>query len=133
MFPPVFERMAKQKHNLKEIFTVIDTTGWEHDLMELWFSDKFINENPDALEKFLEDYSTAAEYYNNNKEDAKSAIHEAGFVETPKETYLDLPSYKHSVQPMTESLKKINQLTADIGWIDEPVDINNVYNLNHLP
>ncbi|WP_135536031.1 ABC transporter substrate-binding protein [Halostella pelagica] len=133
MFPPVFERMAKGKHDLKGIFNVIDTTGWEHDLMELWFSDKFINENTDALEKFLEDYSTAVDYYSENKEEAKTAIHDAGFVKTPKDTYLDLPSYEHSVQPMTESLKRINDLTAEIGWIDEPVDISNLYNLDHLP
>jgi len=133
MFPPTFEKMAKGKHNLKGIFNVIDTTGWEHDLMELWFSDKFIKENSDAVEKFLQDYSMAVEYYNNNKKESKSAIHEAGFIETPKEMYLELPDYEHSVRPMTKSLKKINSLSADIGWIDEPVDIDKLHNPNYLP
>jgi ABC-type nitrate/sulfonate/bicarbonate transport system substrate-binding protein len=133
MFPPVFERMGMQKHDLEPIFNVIDTTGWEHDLMELWFSTQFLERNGDVVEKFLQDYSTAVDYYNNNIEESKNAIHDAGFVQTPKETYVDLPNYTHQVQPLTESLKKVNNLAADIGWIEEPVDIDNLYNLDYLP
>ncbi|SEL24328.1 ABC transporter substrate-binding protein [Haloferax larsenii] len=133
IFPPVFEMLGKQKHGLKPIFSVIDTVGWEHDLMELWFSTQFIEQNPDVVEKFLEDYSTAVDYYNQNTKESKRAIHDAGYVQTPKETYVSLPNYTHSVQPLTESLKKINQLVADMGWIEEPVEIDNLYNLDYLP
>jgi len=133
IFPPVFNMLGTQKHGLKSAFDVIDTVGWEHDLMELWFSTQFLNENSDVVEKFLQDYASAVDYYNNNIKESKRAIHEAGFVQTPKDTYVELPNYTHQVQPMTSSLKKVNQLTAEIGWIEEPVNIDNVYNLDYLP
>lgn len=133
MFPPVFEMIGQQAHDLRPIFSVIDTTGWEHDLMELWFSNEFMDNNPDAVTKFLEDYQTAVQHYKNNPQESKSTIHEAGFVQTPQDTYLELPNYFHSSQPLTESLRNVNDLVADIGWIEEPVDIDNLYNLEYLP
>ena len=133
MFPPVFEMLGKQKHDLSPIFSVIDTTGWEHDLMELWFSNEFLENNPDATTKFLQDYQTAVDYFNDNPRESKGAIHDAEFVKTPKETYLELPNYHHSSKPLTDSLKKVNNLVASIGWIEDPVDMANLYDLEHLP
>ncbi|RQG86716.1 ABC transporter substrate-binding protein [Natrarchaeobius halalkaliphilus] len=133
MFPQPFHHTGINETGLEPVFDVIDSTGFEHDLMELWFSTQFLENNGDVVELFLEDYSTAVDRFNDDPESSLEMIAEAGYVETPTELYVDLPYYTYSASPMTESLEEINSLAVDIGWLDEEVSIDHLWDLSYLP
>lgn len=128
-----FDAMAMNKHDVEVKFDAVDVLGYDHDLLEVWFSTQFLNRNEEAVRKFLADYQIAVDYYQKNTKDARGTIAEAGFVQTPKEVYVNLPPMAVSARPLTDSLDKLNQRAVELGWIDKKVDPKLLYNLEYLP
>lgn len=128
-----FDVSAINQYDMEEKFDAVDTTGFEHDLLEVWFSTQYLNRNEEAIRMFLEDYTTAVEHYQNNTEEARQTILDAGFVQTPEDVYLNLPVMATSARPLTDGLDKLNQTAVDLGWIDETVDTDLLYDLSYLP
>jgi len=128
-----FDIIAMEEYDAETTFDAVDVMGYDHDLLELWFSTQFINKNEETVRRFLEDYNTASEYYNNNIEEVKGAILDAGFVQTPEEVYLNLPERSTQATPLTDSLDNLNQRAVELSWIDEQVDTNLLYDLSYLP
>jgi NitT/TauT family transport system substrate-binding protein len=128
-----FDAMAMDQHDMEAKFNAVDVLGYDHDLLEVWFSTQYLNRNEDAVRAFLEDYQTAIEYYQENTEEARGLIADEGFVQTPKEVYVNLPIMATSARPLTDSLDNLNQRAVDLGWIDEKVDPDLLYDLSYLP
>lgn len=128
-----FDFVAQAEYDHEIMWTGVDAIGFDHDLIELWFSTFLIEERPDVVEAFMADYATANEYFNENTEEAKEAILDAEFVQTPPEQYLDMPTWGHSVEPLTESLDQLNQLSVELGWTDDEADLDLLYDLSFLP
>lgn len=128
-----FDATAQQQYDHEIKFDAVDVLGYDHDLLEVWFSTQFLNQNEEAVRMFLEDYATAVDYYEKNTQEARQAIVDAGFVQTPEEVYLNLPHMATSATPLTDSLDKLNQRAVDLGWIDQKVDSGLLYNLDYLP
>lgn len=128
-----FDAMAMNQHDMEVKFDAVDVLGYDHDLLEVWFSTQFLNNNEEAVRAFLEDYQTTVEYYQNNTDEARSLIADEGYVQTPKEVYTELPTMAVSERPLTDSLDNLNQRAVDLGWIDEKVDSDLLYDLSYLP
>lgn len=128
-----FDALAMSEHDMEVKFDAVEVLGYDHDLLEVWFSTQFLNENEEAVRYFLEDYQTAIEHYQNNTDEARGLIADEGFVETPKDVYVDLPTMATSIRPLTDSLDKLNQRAVELGWIEEKVDSNLLYDLDYLP
>lgn len=128
-----FDAIAMDKHDMEAKFNAVDVLGYDHDLLEVWFSTQYLNRNKEAVRAFLEDYQTAVEYYQNNTDEARELIADEGFVQTPKEMYVNLPTMATSARPLTDSLDNLNQRAVDLGWIDEKVDPERLYDLSYLP
>src|SRR5262245_2741319 len=76
------------KGGLRKLFTATEAVGYDHELLDIWFGEKFLKAHPDAVRAFLADYVAVTKYYLANTEQAKRDLHKAGFVRTPLEIYL---------------------------------------------
>jgi len=68
---------------LRKLFTAVEAVGYDHELLDIWFGDRFLKANPDAVRAFLADYVAVTKYYLANTAQAKSDLHKSGFVRTP--------------------------------------------------
>src|SRR5438046_6918246 len=41
---------------LRKLFTAVEAVGYDHELLDIWFGDRFLKANPDAVRAFLADY-----------------------------------------------------------------------------
>ena len=128
-----FDASAMNQYDMEVKFDAVDILEYDHDLLEVWFSTQFLNGNEEAVRMFLEDYATAIEHYQENTEEARGTIQDAGFVQTPREVYLNLPTMATSARPLTDGLDNLNQRAVELGWIDEKVDTDLLYDLSYLP
>jgi hypothetical protein len=76
------------KGGLRKLFTATEAVGYDHELLDIFFGEKFLKANPDAVRAFLADYVAVTKYYLANTAQAKADLHKAGFVRTPLEIYL---------------------------------------------
>jgi hypothetical protein len=47
--------------------------------------------------------------------------------------YLNLPTMATSARPLTDGRDNLNQRAVELGWIDEKVDTDLLYDLSYLP
>lgn len=124
------------KGGLRGLFTAVEAVGYDHELLDIWFGEKFLNEHPDAVRAFLADYVAATKYYVAHTEQAKRDIHNAKFVRTPLPVYLKISDWKRNpdAQVDVESLKKLAVYMQDkLGWLDKPVKVEEMVDLSYLP
>jgi len=79
---------------LRRLFTAVEAVGYDHELLDIWFGDRFLKANPEAVRTFLADYVAVTKYYLANTAQAKSDLHKSGFVRTPLEIYLRNADWK---------------------------------------
>ena len=82
-FVEPFYSAEMAKGGLRKLFTAVEAVGYEHELLDIFFGEKFLKANPDAVRAFLADYVAVTKYYLANMEQAKRDLHKAGFVRTP--------------------------------------------------
>jgi ABC-type nitrate/sulfonate/bicarbonate transport system substrate-binding protein len=124
------------KGGLRKLFTATEAVGYDHELLDIFFGEKFLKANPDAVRAFLADYVAVTKYYLANTEQAKRDLHKAGFVRTPIDIYLKNSDWKRdpNARVDVESLKKLSQFMLDkLQWLEKPVNVDSMVDLSYLP
>jgi NitT/TauT family transport system substrate-binding protein len=124
------------KGGLRKLFTAVEAVGYEHELLDIFFGEKFLKANPDAVRAFLADYVAVTKYYLANMEQAKTDLHKAGFVRTPLPLYLKTSDWKRDpdARVNVESLKKLSQFMLDkLQWLEKPVNVDGMVDQSYLP
>src|SRR3954470_18988208 len=115
------------KGGLRKLFTAVDAVGYDHELLDLFFGEKFLKAHPDAVRAFLADYVAVTKWYLANTEQAKRDLVKAGFVRTPVEIYVKNSDWKRDPggRVDVESLKKLSAFMLDkLQWLDKPVNVD---------
>ena len=101
-FVEPFYSAEMAKGGLRKLFTAVEAVGYDHELLDIFFGEKFLKANPDAVRAFLADYVAVTKYYLANTEQAKRDLHKAGFVRTPLEIYLKNADWKRDPNARVE-------------------------------
>jgi ABC-type nitrate/sulfonate/bicarbonate transport system substrate-binding protein len=124
------------KGGLRKLFTAVEAVGYDHELLDVWFGEKFLKAHPDVVRAFLSDYVAVTRYYLANTEQAKRDLHKAGFVRTPLDIYLRNADWKRdpNARVNVESLKKLATfMQQKLGWLDKPIDVDEMVDQSYLP
>src|SRR5688572_13534691 len=124
------------KGGLRPLFTAVDSVGYDHELLDIFFGEKFLKAHPQAVRAFLSDYVAVTRYYLANTEQAKSDLHKAGFVRTPLPVYLKTSDWKRTADGRVnvESLKKLSTFMLEkLQWLEKPVDVDSMVDQTYLP
>jgi len=124
------------KGGLRTLFTAVKAVGYDHELLDVWFGEKFLKAQPDVVRAFLADYVAVTRYYLANVEQAKRDLHKAGFVRTPLEIYLKNADWKRDPSGRVDvaSLKKLATFMHEkLGWLEKPVNVEEMVDLGYLP
>ena len=135
-FVEPFYSAEMAKGGLRKLFTAVEAVGYDHELLDLFFGDKFLKENPEAVRAFLSDYVAVTKYYLANTEQAKRDIHKAGFVRTPVDIYVKNADWKRdpNARVDVESLKKLSTFMLDkLQWLEKPVNVDGMVDQSYLP
>ena len=124
------------KGGLRKLFTATEAVGYDHELLDIWFGEKFLRAHPDAVRAFLADYVAVTKFYLANTEQAKRDLHKAGFVRTPLEIYLKNADWKRDPggRVDVESLRKLSVFMLDkLQWLEKPVNVDSMVDQSYLP
>jgi ABC-type nitrate/sulfonate/bicarbonate transport system substrate-binding protein len=124
------------KGGLRKLFTAVDAVGYDHELLDLFFGEKFLKAHPDAVRAFLADYVAVTKYYLANKDQAKRDLVKAGFVRTPVDIYVKNSDWKRdpNARVDVESLKKLSTFMLDkLQWLEKPVNVDGMVDQSYLP
>jgi ABC-type nitrate/sulfonate/bicarbonate transport system substrate-binding protein len=135
-FVEPFYSAEMAKGGLRKLFTAVDAVGYDHELLDIFFGEKFLKANPDAVRAFLADYVAVTKYYLANTEQAKRDLHKAGFVRTPIDIYLKNSDWKRdpNARVDVESLKKLSAFMLDkLQWLEKPVKVDSMVDQSYLP
>ena len=135
-FVEPFYSAERAKGGLRTLFTAVDAVGYDHELLDIFFGEKFLKQHPDAVRAFLADYVAVTKYYLSNMEQAKRDLHKAGFVKTPIDIYLKNADWKRdpNARVDVESLKKLATFMHEkLQWLDKPVNVDSMVDQSYLP
>jgi NitT/TauT family transport system substrate-binding protein len=135
-FVEPFYSSESAKGGLRKLFTAVDAVGYDHELLDIFFGEKFLKAHPDAVRAFLADYVAVTKYYLANMEQAKRDLHKAGFVRTPIDIYLKNADWKRdpNARVDVESLKKLSTFMHEkLQWLDKPVNVDSMVDQGFLP
>jgi ABC-type nitrate/sulfonate/bicarbonate transport system substrate-binding protein len=124
------------KGGLRKLFTAVEAVGYDHELLDVWFGEKFLKAHPDVVRAFLSDYVAVTKYYLQNTEQAKRDLHKAGFVRTPLDIYLKNADWKRDpdARVNVDSLRKLTTFMKDkLGWLDKPINVDEMVDQSYLP
>jgi len=135
-FVEPFYSAEMAKGGLRKLFTAREAVGYDHELLDIWFSEKFLKAHPDVVRAFLADYVAVTKYYLSNTEQAKRDLHKAGFVRTPVEIYVKNADWKRDpdARVNVDSLKKLATFMHDkLQWLEKPVNVDQMVDQSYLP
>jgi ABC-type nitrate/sulfonate/bicarbonate transport system substrate-binding protein len=135
-FVEPFYSAEMAKGGLRKLFTAVEAVGYDHELLDLWFGEKFLKAHPDVVRAFLADYVAATKYYLANVEQSKRDLHKAGFVRTPLDIYLKNSDWKRDPNARVDvaSLKKLTVFMQEkLQWLDKPVNVDEMVDQSFLP
>jgi ABC-type nitrate/sulfonate/bicarbonate transport system substrate-binding protein len=135
-FVEPFYSAEMAKGGLRKLFTATEAVGYDHELLDLFFSEKFLKANPDAVRAFLADYVAVTKYYLANTEQAKADLHKAGFVRTPLPVYLKTSDWKRTPDARVDvaSLEKLSTFMLEkLQWLEKPVNVKEMVDQSFLP
>jgi ABC-type nitrate/sulfonate/bicarbonate transport system substrate-binding protein len=124
------------KGGLRKIFTAVEAVGYDHELLDVWFGEKFLKAQPEAVRAFLADYVAVTKYYLANTAKAKVDLHKAGFVRTPLEIYLRNADWKRDPNARVDvaSLNKLATFMQQrLQWLEKPVKVEAMVDQSYLP
>ncbi|HUQ75695.1 MAG TPA: ABC transporter substrate-binding protein, partial [Burkholderiales bacterium] len=124
------------KGGLRKLFTAVDAVGYDHELLSLFFGEKFLKQHPEAVRAFLSDYVAVTKWYLANKEQGKRDLVKAGFVRTPVDIYVKNSDWKRdpNARVDVESLKKLSTFMLDkLQWLEKPVRVEEMVDQSFLP
>jgi ABC-type nitrate/sulfonate/bicarbonate transport system substrate-binding protein len=135
-FVEPFYSAEMAKGGLRKLFTAREAVGYDHELLDVWFGEKFLKAHPDVVRAFLADYAAVTKYYLANTEQAKRDLAKAGFVRTPVEIYVKNADWKRDPNGRLDvaSLKKLAAFMHDkLQWLDKPVNVDAMVDQSYLP
>ena len=135
-FVEPFYSAEMAKGGLRKLFTAVEAVGYDHELLDLFFGEKFLKANPDAVRAFLADYVAVTKYYLANKDQAKRDLAKAGFVRTPVDIYVRNADWKRDPNARVDvaSLKKLSTFMLDkLQWLEKPVNVDEMVDQSFLP
>jgi len=135
-FVEPFYSTERAKGGLRALFTAVEAVGYDHELLDVWFGEKFLKAQPDAVRAFLADYIAVTTHYLANTEQARRDLAKAGFVRTPVEVYVKIADWKRDPGGRIDvaSLKRLAQFMRDkLGWLEKPVDVDGLVDQSYLP
>jgi ABC-type nitrate/sulfonate/bicarbonate transport system substrate-binding protein len=135
-FVEPFYSSEMAKGGLRKLFTAVDAVGYEHELLDIFFGEKFLKAHPQAVRAFLADYVAVTKYYLANTEQAKTDLHKAGFVRTPLPVYLKTSDWKRTPDGRVnvDSLKKLAVfMHQKLQWLEKPVNVDSMVDQSYLP
>lgn len=124
------------KGGLRKLFTAVEAVGYDHELLDIWFGEKFLKAHPDAVRAFLADYVAVTKYYLANTAQAKRDLHKAGFVRTPLEIYLKNSDWKRDLNARVDvaSLRKLATFMHEkLQWLEKPVSVDQMVDQSYFP
>ena len=136
VFVEPFYSAEMAKGGLRKLFTATEAVGYDHELLDLFFSEKFLKAHPDAVRAFLADYVAVTKYYLANMEQAKADLHKAGFVRTPLPVYLKTSDWKRTPDARVDvaSLEKLAIfMHQKLQWLEKPVNVREMVDQSYLP
>jgi ABC-type nitrate/sulfonate/bicarbonate transport system substrate-binding protein len=136
VFVEPFYSTEMAKGGLRKLFTATEAVGYDHELLDLFFSEKFLKAHPDAVRAFLADYVAVTKYYLANTAQAKADLHKAGFVRTPLEIYLKNSDWKRTPDARVDvaSLEKLAKFMHEkLQWLEKPVNVREMVDQSFLP
>src|SRR5262249_61761241 len=74
-FVEPFYSAEAAKGGLRTLFTAVKAVAYDHELLDLWFGEKFLKAQPDAVRAFLADYAAVTRYYLPHQAQPNPAIH----------------------------------------------------------
>ncbi len=135
-FVEPFYSAEMAKGGLRKLFTAREAIGYDHELLDLWFGEKFLKAHPDAVRAFLADYVAITKYYLENTAKAKADLHKAGFVRTPLDIYLRNSDWKRDPKARVNvaSLKKLSTFMFEkLQRLEKPVNVDEMVDQSFLP
>jgi ABC-type nitrate/sulfonate/bicarbonate transport system substrate-binding protein len=135
-FVEPFYSSERAKGGLRALFTAVDAVGYDHELLDLWFGDRFLKAQPDAVRAFLADYVAATKYYLANTAQARRDIHKAGFVRTPVDLYVKNADWKRDPAGRIDvaSLRRLATFMHEkLDWLEKPVNVDQMVDQSYLP
>jgi ABC-type nitrate/sulfonate/bicarbonate transport system substrate-binding protein len=135
-FVEPFYSVEVAKGGLRKLFTATEAVGYDHELLDIWFGEKFLKAHPEAVRAFLADYVAVTKYYLANTEQAKRDLHKTGFVRTPLEIYLKNADWRRAPDGRVdiESLRKLSAFMLDkLQWLEKPVNVDSMVDQSFLP
>jgi ABC-type nitrate/sulfonate/bicarbonate transport system substrate-binding protein len=135
-FVEPFYSAEMAKGGLRKLFTAVEAVGYDHELLDIWFGEKFLKTQPDAVRAFLADYVAVTKYYLANTAQAKANLHKAGFVRTPLEIYLRNADWKRDPAARVDvaSLEKLSTFMLEkLSWLEKPVNVREMVDQSYLP
>jgi ABC-type nitrate/sulfonate/bicarbonate transport system substrate-binding protein len=124
------------KGGLRKLFTAVEAVGYDHELLDVWFGEKFLEAHPDVVRAFLSDYVAVTKYYLEHTAQAKRDLAKAGFVRTPVDIYVKNADWKRDPDGRVnvESLRKLSSFMLDkLNWLEKPVDVAQMVDQSYLP
>ena len=135
-FVEPFYSQQVAKGGLRRLFTAVEAVGYDHELLDVWFGEKFLKAHPDVVRAFLADYVAVTKYYLGNMEQAKRDLHKANFVRGPVESYLKNADWRRDPNGRVdvESLRKLAVFMYEkLHWLEKPVKVDDMVDLGYLP
>jgi len=135
-FVEPFYSAEMAKGGLRKLFTAVEAVGYDHELLDLFFGEKFLKAHPDAVRAFLADYVAVTKYYLANTEQAKRDLAKAGFVRTPVEIYVKNADWKRDPNARIDvgSLKKLAAFMREkLEWLEKPMNVDEMVEQGYLP
>jgi ABC-type nitrate/sulfonate/bicarbonate transport system substrate-binding protein len=136
VFVEPFYSAEMAKGGLRSLFNAVDSVGYEHELLDIFFGEKFLKAHPAAVRAFLADYVAVTRYYLANTAQAKADLHKAGFVRTPLPVYLKTSDWKRDPNGRVnvESLEKLSKFMLEkLNWLEKPVNVRAMVDQSYLP
>ena len=124
------------KGGLRKIFTAVEAVGYDHELLDLFFGEKFLKAHPEAVRAFLADYVAVTKYYLANTDQAKRDLHKAGFVRTPVDIYVKNADWKRDPNARIDvaSLEKLSTFMLEkLQWLEKPANVKDMVDQSYLP
>ena len=101
-----------------------------NELLDIFFGEKFLKANSDAVRAFLSDYVAVTKYYLDNTAKAKADLHKAGFVRTPLDLYLRNADWKRDQKGRVDvaSLERLAVfMQQKLQWLEKPVNVREMW------
>lgn len=134
-FPQPFAAFEDQRGGMRTVFTSMDGTGQEEDLIVLMATEKFAAEQPEALKAVLADLVSSTGYLTSKREAALKSLVDAKFISVPLDVLSSMKDYNHPKDAKVDlaSMQAMLDHLVKFGFIENPVDLKTVVDLSYLP